>query len=92
MQNLINRKFQKKAYRHMLVSEVKKEFGKDVRKYLDWEIEIFIYGLKMTGDFKSADTAKKYKKKTIDYILQHDNKIVQEVMLDYVYDLTRKES
>ena len=35
MQNLINRKFQKKAYRHMLVSEVKKEFGKDVRKYLD---------------------------------------------------------
>ena len=46
----------------------------------------------MTGDFKSADTAKKYKEKTIDYILQHDNKIVQEVMLDYVYDLTRKES
>lgn len=50
------------------------------------------YGIKMTGDFKSADTAKKYKEKTIDYVLQHDNKIVQEVMLDYVYDLTRKES
>ena len=46
MQNLINRNFQKKAYRHMLVSEVKKEFRKDVRKYLDWEIEVFIYGLK----------------------------------------------
>lgn len=27
MQNLINRKFQKKAYRHMLVSEIKKDFG-----------------------------------------------------------------
>lgn len=92
MQNLINKKFQKKAYRHMLVNEVKKEFGKDVRKYLDWEIEVFIYGLKMTGDLKSADTAKKYKGKTIDYVLQHDNKIVQEVMLDYVYDLTKKES
>lgn len=55
MQNLINRKFQKKAYRHMLVSEVKKEFGENVKKYIDWEMEVFIYGLKMTGDFKSAD-------------------------------------
>lgn len=92
MQNLINRKFKKKAYRHMLVSEVKKEFGKDVEKYIRWELEVLIAGLLFQYDLKSIIIIKKYKEKIIDHILQHDNKIVQEVMLDYVYDLTRKES
>ena len=92
MQNLINRRFQKKDYRHMRVNEVKKEFGEDVKKYLDWELKVLIAGLLFQYDLKSVIIINKYKEKIIDHILQHDNKIVQEVMLDYVYDLTRKES
>ena len=92
MQNLINRKFQKKAYKHMLVSEVKKEFGKDVEKYIRWELEVFIFGFEFLGGFEIVEMIRSYTKEIIDYILQNDNEKVRNAMLNYIDDLMKKES
>ena len=40
--------FTKKNYRYFLVSEVKKEFGNNAKKYIDWEIEVLKVGMKIT--------------------------------------------
>lgn len=90
--NFKNPRFQKKNYRHLKVSEVKKEFGKDVKKYMNWEIEIFLHGLYMTGDLKAFNKMKKHKKEAIEHILKKDEEIVQNALLDYLNDLTREES
>lgn len=92
MKELNNERFSKKAYRHMLVSEVKQEFGKDVEKYLEWELYILKAGLVFTYDLKSANIVGKYKKEIIEHILKHDDEVVQELMLNYIDDLMKKES
>lgn len=92
MKELNNERFSKKAYRNMLVSEVKKEFGKDVKKYLEWELYILKAGLVFTYDLKSANIVGKYKKEIIEHILKHDDEVVQELMLNYIDDLMKKES
>ena len=92
MKELTNARFSKKDYRHMLVSEVKKEFGKYVEKYLEWELYILKAGLVFTYDLKSANIVGKYKKEIIEHILKHDDEVVQELMLNYIDDLMKKES
>ncbi len=92
MKELTNARFSKKAYRNMLVSEVKKEFDKDVKKYLEWELYILKAGLVFTYDLKSANIVVKYKKEIIKHILKHDDEVVQELMLNYINDLMKKES
>lgn len=92
MKELNNERFSKKAYRNMLVSEVKKEFGKDVKKYIRWELEVFIFGLKLIEDFEIVGIIRSYTQEIIDYILKNDNEKVKNVMLNYIDDLMRKES
>lgn len=92
MKKLNNERFSKKDYKNMLVSEVKKEFGKDVEKYIRWELEVFIFGLKLLEDFETVGIIRSYTKEIIDYILQNDNEKVKNVMLNYIDDLTKKES
>ena len=92
MKELNNERFSKKAYRNMLVSEVKQEFGKDVEKYIRWELEVFIFGFKLLGGFEIVGIIRSYTKEIIDYILQNDNEKVKNVMLNYIDDLMKKES
>ena len=92
MKELNNERFSKKAYKNMLVSEVKQEFGKDVEKYIRWELEVFIFGLKLIEDFEIVGIIRSYTQEIIDYILQNDNEKVKNVMLNYIDDLMKKES
>lgn len=92
MKELNNERFSKKAYRNMLVSEVKQEFGKDVEKYIRWELEVFIFGLKLIEDFEIVGIIRSYTQEIIDYILKNDNEKVKNVMLNYIDDLMKKES
>ena len=69
--------FMKKNYRHFLVSEVKREFGNDVKKYIDWELGVLETGLKMTGSIEMLNIL--------------DNEIVQTVMANTLSDYREME-
>lgn len=86
-----NNNFMKKNYRHFLVSEVKKEFGNDVKKYIDWEIEVLKVGMKITENREVLEIVDKYKNELIENILQNDNETVQMAMADTIEDYVRME-
>ena len=83
--------FTKKNYRHFLVSEVKKEFGNNAKKYIDWEIEVLKVGMKITEDREVLEIVDKYKNELIENILQNDNETVQMAMADTIEDYVRME-
>ena len=83
--------FTKKNYRHFLVSEVKKEFGNNVKKYIDWEIEVLKVGMKITENREVLEIVDKYKNELIENILQNDNETVQMAMADTIEDYVRME-
>ena len=60
--------FKKRAYRHMTVSEVKEEFGGDVKKYIDWEIEVLKVGMEITENREVLEIVDKYKNELIENI------------------------
>ena len=86
-----NNNFMKKNYRHFLVSEVKKEFGNDVKKYIYWEIEVLKVGMKITENRELLEIVDKYKNELIENILQNDNETVQMAMADTIEDYVRME-
>ena len=55
----------------MTVSEVKEEFGGDVKKYIDWEIEVLKVGMKITENREVLEIVDKYKNELIENILQN---------------------
>jgi len=83
--------FKKRAYRHMTVSEVKEEFGGDVKKYIDWEIEVLKVGMKITENREVLEIVDKYKNELIENILQNDNETVQMAMANTIEDYVRME-
>ena len=83
--------FTKKNYRHFLVSEVKKEFGNNAKKYIDWEIEVLKVGMKITENREVLEIVDKYKNELIENILQNDNETVQMAMADTIEDYVRME-
>ena len=83
--------FTKKNYRYFLVSEVKKEFGNNAKKYIDWEIEVLKVGMKITENREVLEIVDKYKKELIEKILQNDNETVQMAMADTIEDYVRME-
>ena len=83
--------FTKKDYRHFLVSEVKKEFGNDAKKYVDWELGVLETGLKMTGSIEMLDILNKYRNDLIETILSKDNEIVQNIMASTLGDYREME-
>ena len=83
--------FTKKNYRYFLVSEVKKEFGNNAKKYIDWEIEVLKVGMKITENREVLEIVDKYKNELIENILQNDNETVQMAMADTIEDYVRRE-
>ena len=83
--------FKKKNYRYFLVSEVKKEFGNNAKKYIDWEIEVLKVGMKITENREVLEIVDKYKNELIENILQNDNETVQMAMADTIEDYVRME-
>lgn len=83
--------FMKKNYRYFLVSEVKREFGNDVKKYIDWELGVLETGLKMTGSIEMLNILNKYRNDLIETILSKDNEIVQTVMANTLSDYREME-
>lgn len=83
--------FMKKNYRYFLVSEVKKEFGNDAKKYIDWELEVLETGLKMTGSIEMLNILNKYRNDLIETILSKDNEIVQTVIANTLSDYREME-
>ena len=83
--------FAKKNYRHFLVSEIKKEFGNDANKYIDWELGVLETGLKMTGNIEMLNILNKYRSNLIETILSKDNEIVQNVMASTLGDYREME-
>jgi hypothetical protein len=83
--------FTKKNYRYFLVSEVKKEFGNNAKKYIDWEIEVLKVGMKITENREVLEIVDKYKNELIENILQNDNETVQMAMADTIEDYVRME-
>ena len=81
----------KKNYRHFLVSEIKKEFGNDAKKYIDWELGVLETGLKMTGNIEMLNILNKYRSNLIETILSKDNEIVQNVMASTLGDYREME-
>ena len=86
-----NNNFMKKNYRHFLVSEIKKEFGNDAKKYVDWELGILETGLKMTGSAEMLNILNKYRSDLIETILSKDNEIIQTVMVNTLSDYREME-
>lgn len=83
--------FAKKNYRHFLVSEIKKEFGNDAKKYIEWELGVLETGLKMTGNIEMLNILNKYRSNLIETILSKDNEIVQNVMASTLGDYREME-
>ena len=83
--------FTKKNYRYFSVSEVKKEFGNNAKKYIDWEIEVLKVGMKITENREVLEIVDKYKNELIENILQNDNETVQMAMADTIEDYVRME-
>ena len=83
--------FAKKNYRYFLVSEIKKEFGNDAKKYIDWELGVLETGLKMTGNIEMLNILNKYRSNLIETILSKDNEIVQNIMASTLGDYREME-
>ena len=57
-------------------SEVKKEFGNDAKKYLDWELGVLETGLKMTGSIEMLNILNKYRK-LYKFLEKHLNYVIK---------------